>query len=140
MATRALPPPSASPVPPDVRLMNATTGVLALVAAVLLLAMAFLWLARQPLLAIRAISVDGETSRNAGLITMVVGAGITVLGVVVFINSASTDIGQRTGGGGAQPANDAFLRKPTWRSVASGAETTTGAPAAAFPLVFTHRF
>jgi cell division protein FtsQ len=65
MAARALPPPAASPVPPDVRLMNATAGVLALVAAVLLLAMAFLWLARQPLFAIRAISVDGETSRNS---------------------------------------------------------------------------
>jgi len=65
MATRALPPPAAAPAPPDVRLMNATAGVLALVAAVLLLAMAFLWLARQPLFAIRAISVDGETSRNS---------------------------------------------------------------------------
>jgi F0F1-type ATP synthase membrane subunit c/vacuolar-type H+-ATPase subunit K len=83
---------------------------------------------------------DGKTIRNAGLVTMVVGAGITVLGVVVFINSASTDIGQRTGGGAAQAPNDAFLRKPTWRSVASSAESATGAPAAAFPLLFTHRF
>jgi hypothetical protein len=79
---------------------------------------------------------DGETLRNAGLITMVVGAAVTVLGVVVFINSASTDIGQRTG---AQP-NDAFLRKPTWRTVATSAESATGAPAAAFPVLFTHRF
>jgi cell division protein FtsQ len=65
MAARALQRPTASPVPADVRLMNATAGVLALVASALLLAMAFLWLARQPLFAIRAISVDGETTRNS---------------------------------------------------------------------------
>ena len=65
MAARPLPAPSASPVPPDVRLMNATAGVLALIASALLLAMAFLWLARQPLFAIRAISVGGETTRNS---------------------------------------------------------------------------
>ena len=65
MVARALPQPAAAPVPADVRLMNATAGVLALVASALLLAMAFLWLARQPLFAIRAISVDGETTRNS---------------------------------------------------------------------------
>lgn len=81
---------------------------------------------------------DGATLRNAGLITMVVGAGITALGVVVFINNASTDISQRTGGG--HQANDAFLRKPTWRGVASSAESANGAPAAAFPVLFTQRF
>jgi hypothetical protein len=81
---------------------------------------------------------DAETLRNAGLITMVVGAGITALGVVVFINSASTDIGQRTGG--PSRSNDAFLRKPTWRSVASSAESANAAPAAAFPVLFTHHF
>ena len=45
--------------------MNATAGVLALVAALLLVAMAFLWLARQPLFAIRAITVDGDVARNS---------------------------------------------------------------------------
>lgn len=81
---------------------------------------------------------DAEDVRTAGLITMVVGAGVAALGVVVFINSASTDIGQRTGG--PSRSNDAFVRKPTWRSVASSAESASSAPAAAFPLVFTHRF
>lgn len=85
---------------------------------------------------------DGETVRNAGLVTMVVGAGLTALGIVVFINNASTDINQRSGSGGPT-ANDAFVRKPTWRGVGSGTastESATGAPAAAFPVLFTHRF
>lgn len=81
---------------------------------------------------------DGEAVRNAGLVTMIVGAGVTALGVVVFINSASTDIGQRTGG--PSRSNDAFLRKPTWRRMASSAESANAAPAAAFPVLFTHRF
>lgn len=85
-------------------------------------------------------SSDGATVRNAGVVTMIVGAGLTVLGVVVFINNASTDINQRIGGPGAPPANDAFVRKPTWRGVASSTESATGAPAAAFPVLFTHRF
>ena len=45
--------------------MNATAGVLAAVAALLLVAMAVLWLARQPLFAIRAITVDGDVARNS---------------------------------------------------------------------------
>jgi cell division protein FtsQ len=65
MAAAALSRSTASPPPSDIRLMNATAGVLALFASALLLAMAFLWLARQPLFAIRAITVDGETTRNS---------------------------------------------------------------------------
>ncbi len=65
MAGTASPRSPAAPAPPDVRMMNATAGVLALVAALLLVAMAFLWLARQPLFAIRAITVDGDTTRNS---------------------------------------------------------------------------
>jgi len=83
---------------------------------------------------------DGESLRNAGLVTMLVGAGVTVLGVVVFINSASTDISQRAGGPGASAPNDAYLRRPTWKSVASSAEAANGAPAAAFPVLFSHSF
>jgi cell division protein FtsQ len=66
-ATRTTMPtrPSAAPLPPDVRLMNATALALALAAAALLVAMAALWLARQPFFAIRAISVDGDVSRNS---------------------------------------------------------------------------
>jgi cell division protein FtsQ len=65
MAAAALSRSIAPPAPADVRLMNATAGVLALVAAILLAAMAFLWLARQPLFAIRSITIDGDTTRNS---------------------------------------------------------------------------
>lgn len=51
--------------PTDVRLMNAITGVVAIVAALLLVAVALLWLARQPFFAIRAITVDGDVARNS---------------------------------------------------------------------------
>lgn len=88
---------------------------------------------------------DGESVRNAGLVTMVVGAGVTALGVIVFINSASTDITQRAGGGhgDAKTKNerlDAFLRAPSWKTAGSSAEGANPAPAAAFPLMFTGRF
>jgi cell division protein FtsQ len=52
-------------IPPDVRLMNATAGVLAFIAMLLVAAAALLWLARQPFFAIRAISVDGDVTRNS---------------------------------------------------------------------------
>ena len=65
MATASMSRSSPPPVPPDVRLMNATAVVLGLVAALLLAAMALLWLARQPLFAIRAITVDGDVGRNS---------------------------------------------------------------------------
>jgi cell division protein FtsQ len=51
--------------PPDVRLMNATAGVLAFIAMLLVAAAALLWLARQPFFAIRVISVDGDVARNS---------------------------------------------------------------------------
>jgi len=65
MATATLARTTMSPLPPDVRLMNATAAALALVAAVLVAAMAVMWLARQPFFAIRAISIDGDVSRNS---------------------------------------------------------------------------
>ncbi|MEO8835230.1 MAG: cell division protein FtsQ/DivIB [Caldimonas sp.] len=54
-----------APLPPDVRLMNATAAVLGVIASLLLAAMAVLWLARQPLFAIRAITVEGDVGRNS---------------------------------------------------------------------------
>jgi hypothetical protein len=76
---------------------------------------------------------------------MVVGVAATVLGVVVFINSASTDVSQRTGGGhgdaqATSPRLDAYLRTPTWRTATSSTEGMNPAPAAAFPVLFTGRF
>jgi hypothetical protein len=77
---------------------------------------------------------DGPGVRDAGLVTMGVGAAVGVLGLVVFFNSATTDIDQRKGGG----ANDAFLRTPTFRGSTSTAEA--GVPAASFPVLFTRSF
>ena len=51
--------------PPDMRLMNATASVLAVLGVLLVAAAAVLWLARQPLFAIRSISVDGDVGRNS---------------------------------------------------------------------------
>jgi len=65
MATATLAPATMAPLPPDVRWMNATAAALALVAAILVAAMAVMWLARQPFFAIRSISVDGDVSRNS---------------------------------------------------------------------------
>jgi cell division protein FtsQ len=65
MATAARSSTRALAIPPDVRLMNAAAGVLAFVATLLVAAAALLWLARQPLFAIRAISVDGDVTRNS---------------------------------------------------------------------------
>ena len=65
MAAASLSRSSAAPVPADVRLMNATAAVLALVASLLMVAMAVLWLARQPLFAIRSIAVEGDVTRNS---------------------------------------------------------------------------
>jgi len=55
----------AEPMPGDVRLMNATAIVLAVAAGLLLAGAALLWLARQPLFAIRVITVDGDVGRNS---------------------------------------------------------------------------
>ncbi|HEX2542008.1 MAG TPA: cell division protein FtsQ/DivIB [Caldimonas sp.] len=63
---RPAPPAEAVPeLPPEVRLMNQTAAALAIVAALLLVAVAVIWLSRQPLFAIRAIAVDGDVSRNS---------------------------------------------------------------------------
>jgi cell division protein FtsQ len=61
MATARINPDAA----PDVRLMNATAQLLVFVGGVLLLAVALLWLARQPVFALRAIRVEGDVTRNS---------------------------------------------------------------------------
>jgi cell division protein FtsQ len=50
---------------PDVRLMNATAQLLVFVGGALLLVVALLWLARQPVFALRAIRVEGDVTRNS---------------------------------------------------------------------------
>jgi cell division protein FtsQ len=52
-------------LPADVRLMNATTGLLLGLAALGLASMAFMWVARQPLFVVRAISIEGDIVRNS---------------------------------------------------------------------------
>ena len=65
MAAATLARTTMAPLPPDVRLMNATAAALVFVAAILVAAMAVMWLARQPFFAIRSISVDGDVARNS---------------------------------------------------------------------------
>ena len=65
MAAATLAGTTMAPLPTDVRLMNATTIALAAIAAILVAAMAVMWLARQPFFAIRSISVDGDVARNS---------------------------------------------------------------------------
>jgi cell division protein FtsQ len=65
MATRNPAPDAAQVLPPDVRLMNTSAVLLAVVALALVTATAVLWLARQPYFAIRAITVEGDVARNS---------------------------------------------------------------------------
>jgi cell division protein FtsQ len=51
--------------PPDVRLMNGVAALLLLGLAAALLALALQWLVRQPVFAIRAITVEGDVARNS---------------------------------------------------------------------------
>lgn len=59
------PPPRAIGVPGDVRLMNATAALLAALGVLALGVVAALWMARQPVFALRAIRVEGDVARNS---------------------------------------------------------------------------
>ncbi len=52
-------------LPGDVRLMNATTALLLALAAAGLLSLALMWVTRQPLFVVRAISIEGNIVRNS---------------------------------------------------------------------------
>lgn len=54
----------AQPMPPDVRVMNATANAVFVVAACVLLAALAGWLARQPQFALRQIRLEGDLSRS----------------------------------------------------------------------------
>lgn len=54
-----------SPLPPDIRLMNAVTAVLLLGALLLAAGLSLRWVSRLPVFAIRAIQVEGDVSRNS---------------------------------------------------------------------------
>ena len=51
-------------LPPDVRLMNSLSLLLAAVFALMVLALAAQWLLQRPLFGLRAIQVDNEIGRN----------------------------------------------------------------------------
>ena len=61
MATARINPDAA----PDVRLINATAQLLMVVGGVLLLVVSLLWLAHQPVFALRAIRIEGDVTRNS---------------------------------------------------------------------------
>lgn len=60
-ATATLP----SGLPGDIRLMNATAALLALVGSAALAALLVLWIAKQPVFALRSIRIEGEVTRNS---------------------------------------------------------------------------
>lgn len=81
-------------------------------------------------------------TRDAGLITMAVGTGIGALGLVVFLNSSTTDIEQKSGGHGDASAKplDGFRREAAWKTFSPAKESASGAAPATFPLLFTKSF
>ncbi len=54
----------AAPLPVDIRLMNQASSVLLVAAVLMCLAAGVWWLARLPVFALQAITVDGEVTRN----------------------------------------------------------------------------
>jgi cell division protein FtsQ len=52
-------------LPGDVRLMNATAALLALIGSAALAALLVLWLTKQPVFAVRAIRIEGDVTRNS---------------------------------------------------------------------------
>jgi cell division protein FtsQ len=62
---RAQSPNNVITTPPDVRLMNGVAALLLLGLAAALLTLALQWLVRQPVFAIRAITVEGDVARNS---------------------------------------------------------------------------
>jgi len=61
----ALRPPLAAAMPAEVRLLNVTASALFVLGAVLMVALALLWLIRQPVFNIRVVKVEGEVTRNS---------------------------------------------------------------------------
>ena len=56
---------TASPLPPDIRVMNGVAGLLLLAVALAAAAVGVHWLARQPAFSIKSITVEGDVSRNS---------------------------------------------------------------------------
>ena len=56
-----------TPLPADIRLLNATASLIGGLGIAVLAAVALLWVARQPAFALRAIRVDGDLTHNSAL-------------------------------------------------------------------------
>jgi hypothetical protein len=80
--------------------------------------------------------------RDGGLIALAAGSAVAGLGLLIFLNSATTDVDQEAGGSRAASATraplDAFLRAPTWKAPAESAAASV--PAATYPVLFERRF
>jgi len=63
MATLAPP----TPLPADIRLMNVTAIIFAVLGVVALVAVALLWVAKQPVFAVRSIRIEGDLAHNSVL-------------------------------------------------------------------------
>ncbi|MDP9044633.1 MAG: cell division protein FtsQ/DivIB [Pseudomonadota bacterium] len=61
MASLAAP----TPLPPDIRLMNATAALLGAIGVAALLAAALAWAVHRPVFAVRAIRIDGDLAHNS---------------------------------------------------------------------------
>jgi hypothetical protein len=72
---------------------------------------------------------NGPAVRNVGIGILAVGAAAAVVGLVVVVNSAGTDVTQH--GAAARATKDAFLREPVWR----GPMATNDAGTMMFPLL-----
>jgi cell division protein FtsQ len=59
--------PAPTPLPADIRLMNLTAIVVAALGLIALAAVAVLWIAKQPVFAVRAIKVEGDMAHNSVL-------------------------------------------------------------------------
>jgi cell division protein FtsQ len=55
----------ANPLPADIRLMNATAIIFAVLGAIALVAVALMWVAKQPVFAVRSIRVEGDLTHNS---------------------------------------------------------------------------
>jgi cell division protein FtsQ len=54
----------ATPLPADIRLMNVTAILLAVLGAVALVVVGLLWIAKQPVFAVRGIKIEGDMAHN----------------------------------------------------------------------------
>ena len=77
------------PLPWDVRVTNATAAVFAAVAALVLLSVLAMWVARQPAFALRAIYLEGDVARN-GVQTIRANAAPRLSGNFFSVNLAAS--------------------------------------------------